>query len=69
MIGPRSESWTRFHVLEMKDDNENDSSDNVGIWSELQSHLDPGFTCIRRRDGSILIDVKTEKKFRKINET
>ena len=68
MVGPVSESWTRFHVLHMNDDNENDSSDNVGIWTELQSHLDPGFTCIRRRDGSILIDAKTEKNSEKLEK-
>ena len=68
LIGPRSESWTRFHVLKMNNDDENDSSDNVGIWSELQSRLDPGFTCIRRRDGSILIDTKTEKNSEKLTK-
>ena len=66
MIDPRSESWTRFHVLQINEDKENDGTDNVGVWSELQNLLDPGFTCIRRRDGSILIDVKTEKNSQKI---
>ena len=46
----------------MNEDEGNDRTGNVGVWLELQELLDPGFTCIRRRDGSILIDIKTKEK-------
>ena len=56
LFGINSNSWTRFFIL-------NGTGDlvNLDIYEELNKKLKDDFDCIRRRDGSVMIDAKTRR--------
>ena len=56
LFGISSDSWTRFFVL-----NGTGDLDNLDIYEELNKKLKDDFDCIRRRDGSVMIDAKTRR--------
>ena len=56
LFGINSDSWTRFLVL-----NGTGDLDNLDIYEELNKKLKDDFDCIRRRDGSVMIDAKTRR--------
>ena len=56
LFGINSDSWTRFFVL-----NGTGDLDNVDIHEELNKKLKDDFDCIRRRDGSVMMDAKTRR--------
>ena len=71
LVGTNSETWTRFHVLEYSEDDSTPRPNGMKMWSELHKKLKDEFTCIRRADGSILVDAKTKsnaEELEKINE-
>ena len=62
LVGPLSETWTRFHVLNLETTEETRRPpSNLQIWTELSKSLKSDFSCVRRRDGSVLLDAKTER--------
>ena len=72
IVGTNSETWTRFHILQFTE-NENGTTkpNGMNMWTDLRSKLKDEFTCIRRSDGSILIDAKTKdnsEELQKINQ-
>ena len=56
MFGPRSEMWTRFHIIRGPE-----TLCNAKIFNDLTRKLKDKFKCYRRKDGSILIDAKTKR--------
>ena len=56
LFGINSDSWTRFFIL-----NGTGDLDNLDIYEELNKKLKDDFDCIRRRDGSVMIDAKTRR--------
>ena len=56
LFGINSDSWTRFFVL-----NGAGNFYNLDIYEELNKKLKDDFDCIRRRDGSVMIDAKTRR--------
>ena len=72
IVGTNSETWTRFHVLNfIEEGNDTPKPNGMNMWTELHSRLKDDFTCIRRSDGSVLVDAKTKdnsEKLQKIKE-
>ena len=56
LFGINSDSWTRFFLL-----NGTGDLNNLDIYEELNKKLKDDFDCIRRRDGSVMIDAKTRR--------
>ena len=56
LFGINSDSWTRFFILSGTGD-----LDNLDICEELNKKLKDDFDCLRRRDGSVMIDAKTRQ--------
>ena len=56
LFGINSDSWTRFFVV-----NGTGDLDNLDIYEDLNKKLKDDFDCIRRRDGSVMIDAKTSE--------
>ena len=56
LLGINSDSWTRFFIL-----NGTGDLDNLDIYEDLNKKLKDDFDCIRRRDGSVMIDAKTRR--------
>ena len=56
LFGINSDSWTRFFIL-----NGTGDLDNLDIYEELNMKLKDDFDCIRRRDGSVMIDAKARQ--------
>ena len=74
LVGTNSETWTRFHVLNFDEEEGAQRPNGMKMWSNLHGKLRDEFTCIRRVDGSILVDAKTkenaeelEKSMRSVN--
>lgn len=61
LFGTQSDSWTRFHEITGTEE-----LDNLEIYEELNKKLLDDFECFRRRDGSILIDAKTRRNAKEI---
>ena len=62
LVGPLSETWTRFHVLSLEATEKTDRApNNLQIWTELRAALNSDFSCVRRKDGSVLLDAKSER--------
>ena len=58
LVGPQSEMWTKFFTLSFQ---KSQTPNNMKIWMDLKKKLNNSdFTCIKREDGSVLIDAKTE---------
>ena len=53
LFGINSDSWTRFFVL--------NGTGDLDIYEDLNKKLKDDFDCIRRRDGSVMIDAKTRR--------
>ena len=56
LFGINSDSWTIFFIL-----NGTGDLDNLDIYEDLNKKLKDDFDCIRRRDGSVMIDAKTRR--------
>ena len=56
LFGINSDSWTRFFVL-----NGTGDLNNLDIYEDLNKKLKDDLDCIRRRDGSVMIDAKTRR--------
>ena len=55
--------WTKFYSLEFSGMSDSESPpSHIKIWIELGKYLkNSDFTCIKRGDGSVLVDAKTER--------
>ncbi|MEL7079706.1 MAG: hypothetical protein AAGM46_28090, partial [Cyanobacteria bacterium J06582_2] len=66
LFGPQSESWTKFFNVTF---DENQAPNNIRIWTEIRKLLgNDDFSCVKRPDGTVLIDAKTEANAKKIRE-
>ena len=62
LVGPQSDTWTKFFVLNLKPENNELPMSNMKIWVGLKGLLQNSeFSCVRRSDGSVLVDAKTER--------
>lgn len=71
LIGTNSEIWTKFHVLNFigEEDEAGPNPNEMRMWSDLRYKLNnTNFTCSRRRDGSILVDAKTQENAEEIKK-
>ena len=61
LVGPQSETWTKFFVLHFSSPENEQPLSNMKIWVGLKNLLQNSeFSCVRRNDGSVLVDAKTE---------
>ena len=63
LFGIQSDAWTRFHVLKIEG-----NLDNIEIYDDLCKRLKDDFECFRRKDGSIIVDAKTERNAEEIGK-
>ena len=69
IIGTNSETWTRFHVLNfIEEENGSTKPNGMTMGTDLRSRLKDDFTCIRRSDGSVLVDAKMKDKSEKLQK-
>ena len=69
LFGPQSETWTRYYVINTQPSDKEKNPNNIKVWTELKKYLgNNDFTCVRREDGSILIDANTKQNADKIAE-
>ena len=63
LVGPQSDTWTKFFVLNFEEPKGDEPQlSNMRIWVELKKLLqNSDFSCVRRSDGSVLVDAKTER--------
>ena len=62
LVGPQSDTWTKFFVFNFKQPKDDETQlSNMKIWVGLKQLLQNSeFSCVRRSDGSVLVDAKTE---------
>ena len=62
LVGPQKDTWTKFFVLHFTPENNEPPMSNMKIWVGLRKLLPNNeFSCVRRSDGSVLVDAKTER--------
>ena len=62
LVGPQKDTWTKFFVLNFIPENNEPPMSNMKIWVGLRKLLPNNeFSCVRRSDGSVLVDAKTKR--------
>ena len=71
LVGPQSDTWTKFFALNFEEPkNDELPLSNMKIWVEIKKLLQNSeFSCVRRSDGSVLVDAKTERNAKILSNT